>query len=124
MGSMMCCFQKQEAVNSPNVISVANKGNQSRELDQAHCPLLTQPRKFPVDPVSQRQVQQEEGTSRSPIYKGQSGTEVMSDKSWRNGAGNHSRERLVRPGTPYTEIDESKVGLSKKVNVRTEQNNC
>ena len=116
-------FQNQEVAKSTDALSAQNKENQPRE---AHCPLLTQPRKFPPGPSSQGLTQPEEGASRSPIYKGQShkGAEVMADKSWSNGAGNQSRERLVRPGTPYTEIDESKVGLNKKVNVKTCNSNC
>ena len=98
-------------------MSDLNKGNQSPESDQADRPLLTQPKKFPQDPSSHSQKQQAEETSRSPIFKAKTMTEDGSDKPFSNGAGNHSRERLVRPGTPYTEIDESKVGLSKKVNV-------
>ena len=116
-------FQNQEVAKSTDALSAQNKENQPRE---AHCPLLTQPRKFPPGPSSQGLTQPEEGASRSPIYKGQGhkGAEVMADKSWSSGAGNQSRERLVGPGTPYTEIDESKVGLSKKVNVKTCNSNC
>lgn len=77
----------------------------------------TQPKQSPLDPVLKDQKQQADETSRTPIYtyKSKKAADNSSPNTSDNGVGNQSRERLVRPGTPYTEIDESKVGLSKKV---------
>ena len=84
-------------------------------IEQDNRPLLTQPKKFSLDSGINTESGQRlytEQSSRSPIYTYKPEKMVGSDSAV---AGNQSRERLVRPGTPYTEIDESKVGLSKKV---------
>ena len=88
---------------------------QPQGIEQDNRPLLTQPKKFSLDSGINTESGQRlytEQSSRSPIYTYKPEKMVGSDSAV---AGNQSRERLVRPGTPYTEIDESKVGLSKKV---------
>ena len=105
------------------VSSNQQNGYQSVSTQQGDKVLLTQPKKFTLDAGSggspeTKQQSEETNVSRSPIYKPNKIVDHDSPAVSESGAGNHSQERLIRPGTPYTEIDESKVGFNRKVIIR------